>query len=102
MRITASVQIKGGRHLSAANAGRIFARSLRPTDPCGNSLPSPIDRYRGQPPYFQRWAPKKEKQGWIFIEVGNGMGINGHHPTLRALVVSVLLNHSRDIVVEFV
>ena len=90
MNLKAHVHIVGGRLLTAKNASRIVARSTRPTDPCGNSLPSPIDRYRNTPPYFQRWTIQKEPNGFIFREVNNGSGINGYHKTVRDLVMATL------------
>lgn len=80
--------VPNGRLLSAANASKITCRSTRPTDKSGNSLPSPIARHRDDPPYFQRYQIKKEKQGFIFREVTNGSGICGHHATVRALVIN--------------
>jgi hypothetical protein len=98
--ITARVTISGGRLLSAANADRIIARSTRASDPCGNMLPSPIDRYRNCPPYFQRWVIKKEPKGYIFREVNHAGGINGCHKTIRSLVQATLTLTSSAIVVE--
>lgn len=99
-KITARITVSGGSLLTAANAGRIVARSIRPTDPSGNSLPSPINLHRGKPPYFQTWRVKKEPAGFIFREQANGQGISGHHPTVRRLVISALLIPTAGIVVE--
>lgn len=93
------ITVPNGRFLSAKNAPFITARSTRATDKSGNSLPSPIERYRNDPPYFCRWTIKKEAKGFIFREVENGSGICGHHATVRELVI----NSSRFdyIVVEY-
>jgi hypothetical protein len=96
--ITAKIKVNGGRLLSAANAPRIIARDTRPTDKMGNSLPSPIFRFKNDPPYFQKWVIKKEPKGYIFREVTHGGGICGCHPTVRDLVISTLF--SNHIVVE--
>lgn len=100
--ITASIHLHGGRLLTAANASKITARATRPTDRCGNTLPTPIERYRNDPPYFQQWVIKKETRGFIFREISNGLGICGHHPSIRALVTATLCGGygDRNIVVE--
>jgi len=73
------------------------ARSTRPTDKYGNSLPSPILRLKNDPPYFQKWVIKKESKGYIFREVTHGGGICGCHRTVRQLVISTLCGMSSDI-----
>lgn len=91
--IKAHIKLTGGNLLSAANASRIIARATSPTDRYGNALTkgqSPIERLRGEPPYMQRWAVKKEPEGFIFREVTNNSGTCGHHPTVRALVQATL------------
>ena len=96
---TPKITVPNGRLLSARNASKITVRSTRPTDKSGNSLPSPIERYRNDPPYFCRYVICKEPKGFIFREVGNGSGISGHSPTVRELVINAArFNH---LVVEF-
>ena len=91
MRLTAQIHIKHGALLTTKNAHRIVARSTRPTDPDGNPLPSPINRYRECPPYFQRWTIVKDEAGFRFREIKNGSGIGGgYHQTVRSLVMAVL------------
>lgn len=99
IRFLPKITVPNGRFLSAKNAPFITARSTRPSDKSGNSLPSPIERYRNDPPYFQRWTIKKETQGFIFREVHNGAGICGHYATVRELVI--YSSRAQHIVVEF-
>lgn len=98
--IIAHIKLDGGRLLSAKNAHRIVARTTRPSDKSGNRLPSPIERYRNDPPYFQRWVIHKDVKGYCFREVNHGGGICGYRKTVRSLVASALLGLSGDIVVE--
>ena len=86
-------RIEGGHLLSRANIPRIIARCTRPTDKSGNSLPSPIERFRNDPPYFQTWVIRKEPKGYIFREVTHGAGICGCHPTVRALVLAAVCDY---------
>lgn len=92
------VSVAGGRVLTAKNAHRITARSTRASDRMGNALDklgkSPIFRLRDEPPYFQRWVIKKEKEGFIFREVQSNSGICGHAPTVRKLVIKSLSGFS--------
>lgn len=92
--IHARVKLDGGRLLSAKNADKIIARSLKPTDRYGNTLDkdgkSPIYELRSEPPYFRRWSVKKEKEGFIFREVGSNSGICGHAKSVRELVIKTL------------
>jgi len=98
--IIAHIKLDGGRLLSAKNASKIIARSTRPSDKSGNRLPSPIHRYKDDPPYFQKWVIRKEPKGYIFREVNHGGGICGCHKTVRRLVEATLCGLSSDIVVE--
>jgi hypothetical protein len=66
----------------------------------GNRLPSPIYRFRNDPPYYEVWKIKKEPKGYIFREVFHGGGICGCKPTVRELVISTLCGFSNNIVVE--
>jgi len=98
--IIAHIKLDGGSLLSAKNAHRIIARSTRPSDRMGNRLPSPIERFKNDPPYFQKWVIRKEDKGYIFREVEHGGGICGCHKTVRRLVESTLCGLSSDIIVE--
>jgi hypothetical protein len=98
--IIAHIKLDGGSLLSAKNSHRIIARSTRPSDKSGNRLPTPIERYRNDPPYFQKWVIRKEKDGYIFREVNHGGGICGAHKTVRRLVEATLCGLSSDILVE--
>ena len=93
-RILAHITLDGGSLLSSKNAHKIVARSTKPTDRYGNTLDkngkSPIGHLQNEPPYFRRWAVKKEKEGFIFREVNSNSGICGHAPTVRALVIKAL------------
>lgn len=100
--IKAHIKLTDGNLLSAANAPRIIARATSPTDRYGNALTdgqSPIDRLRGEAPYFQKWVVKQEPEGFIFREVTNNFGVCGHHSTVRGLVQAALMR-SCGIVVE--
>lgn len=92
--ITARVTLDGGTLLSTANAHRIIARDTRPSDRSGNRLregeKSPIERYKNDPPYFQRWTVKKEPEGFIFREVTHNGGLCGHADNVRQLVIKTL------------
>jgi len=100
--IIAVCKLVGGKHISAKNADRIIARSTEPTDKWGNRLNkdgvSPIFELRNQPPYFQRWIIKKEKEGYCFREVSHGGGICGAFPTVRGLVMATCQRAPRIIV----
>lgn len=99
--IKAHVRMEGGRFLTAANASKIIARSTRGTDRSGNRLPSPIEKYKNDPPYFQKWVIRKDRQGYHFQEVNHGGGICGYRKTVRELVLCLFCSLSSDIVVEF-
>lgn len=88
--IIARVTLDGGTLLSAANAHRIMARDTRPSDRMGNRHPSPLHRYKNDPPYFQRWTIKKEPEGFIFREVTHNGGLCGHADNVRQLVIKTL------------
>jgi len=98
--ILAHIKLDGGSLLSAKNASRIIARATWPSDRSGNRLPSPIERYKHDPPYFQKWVIRKESKGYIFREVHHGAGICGCHKTVRKLVEATLCGLARGIIVE--
>jgi hypothetical protein len=103
-RIIAHIKIAGGSLLTAANAPRIVARALKPSDKSGNRLPSPIARYKDDPPYFQRWTIHRDEKGYCWKEVTHGAGICGYGRTVRELVIKTLccglFGPRDDIVVE--
>jgi hypothetical protein len=97
--IKCHVRVEGGKLLSAANAHRIKAVSLVPSDRMGNRLSpsikggaavSPIYELRNEPPYFQEWRIVNEAKGYAFREIKHGSGICGHQPSVRALVIATL------------
>ena len=73
MQITASVQLKNGTYISEKNISRISAKS-------GN----------------ETFSAKNENQGYIFRNITSNAGINGHHKTLRALIISTLVMFGND------
>ncbi len=97
--IRACVKITNGRLLSKKNMAGIVARSTNLTDPWGNSLPSPIEKFRNHPGIYREYRIKKEPEGYIFRSTTGSAGINGHHKSIRALVIGALF--CRGIRVEF-
>ena len=80
-KIKAHVRLENGKLISKANASRLVVR--------GNSDISKNVLVRGiSPEYRETWIVMLEPQGYIWREVTHGMGINGHHRTLRDLVRS--------------
>lgn len=74
------VKLINGKYVSEANMHKIFAISSR--------LCTYVHGYGIDPcAYKERWAIKKEEEGYIFREVTHDGGINGHHKTLRSLVM---------------
>lgn len=74
------VHLVNARYASKANMGRIFAVS--------SQLCTTVHGYGIDPKtYMERWAIKKEPQGYIFREVTHNGGINGHHKSIRRLVL---------------
>jgi hypothetical protein len=51
---------------------------------------------RNEPPYFREWRIERSSKGFAFREVGSGMGICGHRPTVRELVISALFVFSDE------
>ena len=102
--IIAHIKLDGGRLLSAKNANKIIARALKPSDKSGNRLPSPIFRYKDDPPYFQQWKIHHDAKGYCWKEVTHGAGICGYGRSVRELVIKTLccgiFGPREDIVVE--
>lgn len=74
------VHLVNARYASKANMGRIFAVSSK--------LCTSVHGYGIDPKtYMERWAIKKETKGYIFREVTHNGGINGHHKSIRQLVL---------------
>src|SRR4051812_49408150 len=86
------IRLTGGAPISNRNAPRIFARSTRATDRAGNTLRNGLSPINNSTEiYHQRYAVKKEPEGYIFREVNNGAGICGHHSSVRRLLIATLL-----------
>lgn len=117
IKIATRIKVDNGRFLTEANAHRIVARSLQPTDRMGNRLgkdgKSPLWSLRNDPPYYRVWRIRKEvpdkcfglgkKRQFIFREVSDGSGICGYAPTVRSLVIktlSGLFGSRTDITIE--
>lgn len=75
------MHLVNGKYASKANMGRIFAVS---SELCTSVHGNGIDPKT----YKERWAIKKEEKGYIFREVTHNGGINGHHKSIRRLVMS--------------
>lgn len=86
------VKILNGHLLSKKNMANIVARSTKLTDPWGNTLPSPISRFRDQQPVYVEYRIKKEPEGYIFRSTTGQSGINGHHKSIRNLVMRTLFH----------
>lgn len=102
--ILAHIKLDGGSLLTAKNSNNIIARALKPSDKSGNRLPTPIERYRNDPPYFQRWKIHHDAKGYCWKEVTHGGGICGYARSVRELVIKTLccglFGPREDIVVE--
>lgn len=79
--IKAHVRIENWRLASAVNITRLVVRGTK--DISRNVL-----GYDFKPEYRELYVVMREQEGYIWREVTHGMGINGHHPTLRDLVRS--------------
>jgi len=93
--ISAKVKIINGRLLTRANMANIVAKSTVLTDPWGNSIPSPIERFKNHPGLFREYRICKEPEGYIFRSNTGSSGINGHHKSIRKLVLATLLGCPR-------
>lgn len=93
MEITAKVSLTNGKHIGDKNIDKILARDTREN----TSLYEGGTLVKG---YFCRYKAVKEEEGYIFREVKFNTGINGHHPTLRSLILNTLIDHGHNIKVE--
>lgn len=82
--------IRNGKYITNKNVDRIFAVS---SELCTHVKSFAIDPKT----YHEKWAVKKEPEGYIFREVTHGGGINGHHKTLRSLILQTCLEHGHKI-----
>ncbi len=80
MKIKAHIRLENGRMVSAANVRRIVVRGNK--DISKNHLGLGFT-----PSYRETWVVMHEPKGYIWREITHGCGINGHFPTLRALVL---------------
>lgn len=76
-----TVKVSNGSLIRKANMNRIRVYSTRL---CTDVIHRSINNKN----YFEMYVVKKEKEGYIFREVTHGMGISGHHKTLRSLIIS--------------
>lgn len=74
------VTLINNRFASKKNIKYIFAIS---SELCTNVHGYGIDPKT----YYERWEIRKEKEGYIWREVTHNGGINGHHKTLRLLLI---------------
>ncbi len=81
-KIKAHVRLENGRLICNANASRLVVRGK--TD-----ISRSVLGHGFTPEYRELWVVMHERDGYIWREVTHAMGINGYHPTLRALVKSV-------------
>lgn len=91
--ITASIKLKNGRLISEKNIDKIYASSNRECE-------STYDKNGLVKGYFEKWRVRKEPEGYIFREVRFNSGINGHHRSLRRLIVSTLISASPHITIH--
>jgi hypothetical protein len=81
------VQLVNGKMASKANMKKIFAVS---SQLCTNVHGYGIDPKT----YKERWAIRREPEGYIFREVTHGGGINGHHKSLKDLILATASSFS--------
>lgn len=93
--ISVKLQIKNGRHVTEANANKLFALSKKGAL-AGHVTGTNIDLKN----YIPRYAFVKEAQGWIAREQNFNFGICGHRKTLREQVIAVALGGRQEIVFE--
>jgi hypothetical protein len=77
--IRARVRLKNGKLVSMANQTRLIVRGTK-------DISGSVRGYGFNSSYREMWIVVKEPEGFIWREVTHGMGINGHHGTLRDLV----------------
>jgi|GEM_PF-1281271 len=77
-----------GKFVSKKNVDKIFAVS--------SELCTHVHGYGIDPnTYYEKWAIRKEPQGYIFREVTHNCGINGHHKTMRRLIMATCGSYPR-------
>lgn len=79
--LRARVRIEHGNLISTANRNRLVLGHAKDTR-------KSFFGYGDTPGYRETYVIMKEPSGWIWRSVTDGMGANGHHKTLRQLVVS--------------
>ena len=82
--VTASIRLHDNRIISEKNIEKIYARHRYE---CRHKY----DKNGLVKGYFEVHRVKKEPEGYIFREVRFNSGINGHHKTLRSLILSTLI-----------
>lgn len=94
-KIKASIRLHDKRLISEKNIDKIVAVHKHETE-------NKYDKNGLVKGYFETHKVKKEPEGYIFREVRFNSGINGHHKSLRSLIVSTLVcfGHQIDIFVE--
>lgn len=93
--VTASIRLHDNRLISEKNIEKIYAKHKHE---CKNKY----DMNGLVKGYFEVHRVKKEPEGYIFREVRFNSGINGHHKTLRSLILTTLVSfgHQIDIFIE--
>ncbi|MGB0521449.1 MAG: hypothetical protein ACPGJS_00745 [Flammeovirgaceae bacterium] len=87
------IKITNGKLISAANLHKIVAEAIQEGT---NVHIAGIDPKT----YRERYKVHKEAQGYIFREVTVNTGINGHHATLRELIIDALRHRDLRVFVE--
>lgn len=83
--LKASVAIEGGRLINEANLANIRCVN---TQICRGIIHPNIGK-----DYREVWRVTKDDRGYAFTEVTHGCGICGSKPTLRDLILHVLICH---------
>src|SRR6185437_2121799 len=78
-RIKARITLENGRLISEANVSRFIVRGTK-------DISKNVLGYGFKPEYRELYVVMREPQGYIWREVTHGMGINGHHETLREML----------------
>jgi hypothetical protein len=79
--ISACVRLQNGKLISKSNMTRLVVRG-------NQDISQNIRGYGFTPAYREMHAIMREPRGYIWREVTHAMGINGHHRTLRGLVMA--------------
>lgn len=86
--IRVKCQLVNGKFVSKRNINKIIA--------VNSELCTHVKGYGIDPKtYYEKWTIKKEDKGYIFREITHGGGINGHHKTIRELVMATALDFPR-------